>query len=183
MRFPTRFGVALTPSASPPPELLRPARASYIALTVLLAAILNLLALPELITRVKPDFIALILIYWTIFHPDRVSFTIVWTLGLLMDVASGSLFGQHALAYTLMLYLAALFHRRIIMFPMPYQVFHVGTILLLAQLVTLALRSVAGSDFPGPTYFLPSLLGAALWPLVTALLRAPLRQSPEQDAT
>jgi rod shape-determining protein MreD len=172
----------LAPPVERPPELLRPARMSYIALTVLFAILMNLLALPDLIMRVKPDFIALIVIYWTIFHPYRIGFALAWLLGLLMDVSNASVFGEHALAYTLMVYLAGVFHRRIIMFPLGYQVIHVLVILTLIQLLTLAIRLLAGSQFPGPTYFLPSLIGAGLWPLVTTLARAPLRQSPEQDA-
>lgn len=181
MKLPASF--SLPSPGSRPPELLRPARASYIALTVMIAAMLNLLSLPEIITRVKPDFLALILIYWTVFHPERVSFTVVWMLGLAMDVASGSLFGQHALSYTLILYLSALLHRRIIMFPLGYQVFHVVVVLIIAQVAALALRSIAGSDMPSWSYFLPSVTGAILWPLISTMLRAPLRQTPEQNAT
>ncbi len=178
-----KFGVNLNPPAGHPPELLRPARVSYIALTVLAAALVNLLPTPELIMRVKPDFIALVVIYWTIFHPYRVGFTSAWLLGLFMDVANGSLFGEHALAYTLMLYLAGVFHRRIIMFPLLYQIVHVLVILVLTQVVTLIVRMVGGNDFPGLFYFLPSVTGAAIWPLLTTLLRAPLRQTNEQAAS
>ncbi len=177
-----KFGLNLSPPAGHPPELLRPARLSYIALTILAAALVNLLSAPELILRLKPDFIALVLIYRTIFHPYRLGFTSAWLLGLVMDVANGSLFGEHALAYTLMLYLAGVFHRRIIMFPLGYQIFHVLVILVLTQIVTLIVRMAAGSDFPGFFYFLPSMTGAAIWPLLTTLLRAPLRQSNDQDA-
>ena len=178
-----KFSLPMSTPVGQPPELLRPARGSYIALSVMVAALLNLLSMPDLISRVRPDFIALVFIYWTIYHPYRIGFFLVWTLGLVMDVANGSLFGQHALAYTILVYLAGVFHRRVIMFALVYQLFHVGTMLLVAQVVTLALRAIAGSDFPGLTYFLPSVIGAALWPLMTTILRAPLRQGQEQDAS
>ncbi|MFN0314286.1 MAG: rod shape-determining protein MreD [Burkholderiales bacterium] len=177
-----KFGFSMSTPAAQPPELLRPARMSYIALTILAGALFNLLSAPELITRLKPDLIAMMVIYWTIYHPYRLGFTSAWLLGLFMDVANGSLFGEHALAYTLMLYLAGVFHRRIIMFPLAYQIVHVLVILLLTQVVTLIVRIVAGSDFPGFYYFLPSVTGAALWPLLTTVLRIPLRQSNERDA-
>ncbi len=69
----------------------------------------------------RPDFIALTLIYWVVYHPRRVGFLPAWLLGLTMDVADGSLFGQHALAYAVMMYLAILLHRRIVMFGMRHQ--------------------------------------------------------------
>lgn len=177
-----RFSLPAGPPAEPPPELLRAPRGSYIALSLLTAAMLNLLALPDLIARVKPDFVALLILYWTLYNPYRLGYTVVWMLGLIMDVAGGAWFGQHALSFTLLLYLGAVFQRRIIMFPLVYQVFHVGALLLSTQIVTLALRTMAGHEFPGLTYFLPSLIGASLWPVLITLLRAPLRQSPEQES-
>ena len=167
---------------APPQEILRPVRAGYIALTLLSALVLNLLALPELFNQVKPDLIALTLIYWVVYHPRRVGFLPAWFLGLTMDVADGSLFGQHALAYAVLMYLAILLHRRILMFGMRQQIVHVAAILLLSQLIMLGVRMLAGSDFPGPLYFIPSFVGAALWPLLFNVIRIPLRPRTDPDA-
>lgn len=177
-----RFTLPLHAPQEPPPELLRAARGSYIALTLLAAAAINLLTLPDLITRVRPDFLALLVVYWSLHSPHRLGYTTVWLLGLIMDVAGGAWFGQHALVYTLLLYLGTLFQRRIIMFALVYQVFHIGALLLVTQLVTLALRAMAHHDFPGLTYFLPTLIGAAIWPVLIALLRVPMRQTPDQES-
>lgn len=176
-----KFNLPISAPQEPPPELLRAPRGSYIALSLLAAAALNLLALPDLITRVRPDFLALLIVYWALHSPHRLGYTVVWLLGLVMDVAGGAWFGQHALVYALLLYLGTLFQRRIIMFALVYQVFHVGALLGVTQLVALALRAMAHQDFPGLTYFLPTLIGAALWPVLIALLRAPLRQTPDQE--
>ena len=92
-----------------------------------------------------------------------------------MDVADGSLFGQHALGYTVLMYLAILLHRRIVMFGMRQQMLHVLVILFVSQTIMLLIRSVGGADFPGVHYFVPSLLGAVLWPALFALIRLPLR--------
>jgi len=165
-----------------PPEILRPVKVGYIALTLLGALLLNLVALPAFLQLLRPDFIALTLIYWVVYHPRRVGFLPAWLLGLGMDVADGSLFGQHALAYAVMMYLAILLHRRIVMFGMRQQVLHVLAILAAAQAVMLLVRVMDGAGFPGPLYFVPSLLGALLWPALFSLIRIPLRPRADPDA-
>ncbi len=116
------------------------------------------------------------------YHPRRVGFLPAWLLGLAMDVADGSLFGQHALAYAVMMYLAILLHRRIVMFGMRHQVLHVLAILAAAQAVMLLVRMMDGAGFPGPLYFAPSILGALLWPALFSLIRIPLRPRADPDA-
>lgn len=163
-------------------EILRPVRGRYIAVTLLVALLLNLLALPGFLQTLRPDFIGLTLIYWVVYHPRRVGFLPAWLLGLAMDVADGSLFGQHALAYAGLMYLAILLHRRIVMFGMRQQVLHVLAILAGAQVIMLLVRLVAGSDFPGPLYFAPSIVGGILWPGMFNLIRLPLRPRADPDA-
>ncbi len=165
-----------------PQELLLPVPSAYIAITLVAALVLNLLALPETVARLRPDLIALMLIYWVVYHPRRLGFLPAWALGLAMDVADGSLFGQHALSYALLMYLAILLHRRILMFGMLQQMLHVVALLLLSQAVTLVVRLAAGAEFPGGTYFVASLVGALLWPIVFTLLRLPLRPRTEAGA-
>jgi rod shape-determining protein MreD len=167
-------------SRAPPHEILRPVRGAYIALTLLTALVFNLLALPDALAQVRPDLIALTLIYWVVYHPRRIGFLPAWFLGLTMDVADGSLFGQHALAYAVLMYLAILLHRRILMFGMRQQIVHVAAILLLSQFIMLGVRMLSGADFPGPLFFLPSFAGALLWPLLFNVIRIPLR--PRTDA-
>ena len=163
-------------------EILRPARGLYIGGTLLLAMLLNLLPLPAFAQVLRPDFIALTLIYWVVYHPRRVGFLPAWLLGLGMDVADGSLFGQHALGYACLMYLAVLLHRRIVMFGMRQQVLHLLVILAAAQAVMLLVRLVAGYDLPGSLYFAPSIVGALLWPPVFNLIRLPLRARADPDA-
>jgi rod shape-determining protein MreD len=156
-------------------EILRPVRFGYIALTLFVGLMGNLLALPAVLQVLRPDLIALTLIYWVVYHPRRVGFMPAWVLGLGMDVADGSLFGQHALAYAVLMYLSILLHRRIVMFSMRQQVLHVLVILASSQGVMLLVRMAAGADFPGPLYFAPSVMGALLWPGLFSLIRMPLR--------
>ncbi len=130
---------------------------------------------------VVPDFVALIVLYWCIEEPRKIGFFTAWCLGLLMDIADGSLFGQHALAYSILAYAGIVLHRRVQRFSMAPQILHVIPLLLLTNLIVLLVRALAGADFPGYAYFLGSFTGAALWPMLSYLLKLPQRPRPDPD--
>ena len=78
-----------------------------------MAPLINLLPWAGWGLWVHPDFVALsapLLVYRSAAQ-DRVQHA--WLLGLLMDVADGSLFGQHALAYTILAFAGIALHRRV----------------------------------------------------------------------
>jgi rod shape-determining protein MreD len=160
-------------------EILLPVKPFYIALTLLGALLLNLLPLTGWVLVLRPDFVALALLYWGVHQPRKIGFLPAWLLGLAMDVSDGSLFGQHALAYSGMMFAAIALHRRVSMFGLRHQMLHVVAILLAMQVIVLLVRKAAGGELPGWWYFIPSASGALLWPLVHVLFTAPLR--PRQD--
>ena len=162
-------------------EILLPVKPIYIALTLLAALMINLLPLTGWVLVLRPDFVALVLLYWGIHQPRKVGFLPAWLLGLAMDVADGSLFGQHALAYSVMMFAAIALHRRVSMFDKRHQILHILPILLIMQLIVLGVREAAGGEFPGWWYFLASITGALLWPVTDLLLKIPLRQRPDPD--
>ena len=164
-------------------EILLPVKPMYIALTLLVALMVNLLPLTGWVLGLRPDFVALVLLYWGIHQPRKIGFLPAWVLGLAMDVADGSLFGQHALAYSVMMFAAMALHRRVSMFDMRHQILHVLPMLLIMQLIVLCVRLASGGEFPGWWYFLTSITGALLWPVADLLLKIPLRPRPDSDDT
>jgi rod shape-determining protein MreD len=164
-----------------PQEILLPVRAGFIALTLVAALMLNLLPWSGAWLWIKPDFVALVVLYWCIEQPRKVGFISAWVMGLFMDVADGTLFGQHALAYSILAYAGIVLHRRVRMFSGTPQAVHVLVLLLMNDLIVLAVRKVAGADFPGLQYFLGSFVAAALWLPLGALLKLPLRPRLDPD--
>ena len=65
-----------------PEEILRPAKPWFIVLTLALALLANLLPLTGVALALKPDFLALVLLYWCIQEPRYVGVGVAWTLGL-----------------------------------------------------------------------------------------------------
>lgn len=164
-----------------PQEILLPVNPAFIVFTLIAALIINLLPWSGWLLAIKPDFVALVVLYWCIQQPRKVGFAAAWLLGLLMDVANGSLFGQHALAYSVLAFAGIVLHRRVLMFTMRDQVLHVIALLLANDLIVLAVRKFAGAEFPGFSYFVGSFIAGALWPVVCFLLKLPQRPTPNPD--
>jgi rod shape-determining protein MreD len=175
------------PAPSAPQQyLLLPVNPWFIAFTLVVALMLNLLPLPAPVgpsawMLAVPDWVALTLVFWSIHQPRRVGLTIAWVLGLIVDVNHASLLGEHALAYATLSYFAIALHRRVRWFGLLGQIAHVLPLLLAAQAVILGIRVLAGGVFPGWGYFSSSFVSVMLWPVVTALLLAPQRRPVQKD--
>jgi rod shape-determining protein MreD len=153
---------------------------STIVASFALALFLDFLPWRDL--RLVPDFVALVLAFWCVRQPRLVGLGVGWTLGLLADAGNGVLLGQHALAYSLLAFLALWLSRRILWFGPMLQSLHVALILLVAQAAMLVVRLAAGDAFPGWPIFVGPLLGALLWPVVTWLLLLPQRRPQSEQA-
>lgn len=169
-------------SISPQRSVLhKPTSGRFIALSLILALITNLLPWNGVAVLLWPDLVAMVLLYWAIHQPRRVGLMTGWFFGLLMDIADGVLFGQHALAYVVMAYAAYFLHRRIQTFSPWQQALYVLGLLFLMRLVMLSVRLAFDAAFPGALYFAGGVVGAALWPMLSLLLQTPQRKksSPE----
>ena len=167
----------MIPSSS---QILLPVRMSTIIGSFAVALFLNFLPWRDL--RPVPDFVALVLAFWCVRQPRLVGLGVAWTLGLLADAGNGVLLGQHALAYSLLAFLAVWLSRRILWFGPMLQSLHVALILLVSQTAVLFVRLAAGDPFPGWPIFIGPLLAAVLWPAVTWLLLLRQRRPPSEQA-
>ena len=161
-------------------RILLPVHPWFIALSLLVALFLNYL--PTSHWPGVPDWVALLLIFWSVRESRRVGMGWAFLLGLAMDVADASLLGQHALAYVLASYGASSLARRILWFPLGEQALHIFPLLMLVPLLQVVARSMAGAVFPGIGYFMGSLVATALWLPMTYLLLLPQYQPVERDA-
>lgn len=158
-------------------QILYPPRLWFILFSLCLALAANLLpALSSM--RWAPDWLLLTLMYWGLYQPRRVGFTVVFLCGLLMDVANGQLLGQYALAYVLVLFVLLLLQRRLLMLSLWAQALHAGGLLLLACVVEAIIRLLTGGKLPGWTWFAPPLVGLLLWPGLSLVLQLPQRRAP-----
>ncbi|MDR3221021.1 MAG: rod shape-determining protein MreD [Candidatus Accumulibacter sp.] len=160
-------------------RILLPVRPWFIAASLFAALLLNFL--PTSDWPWMPDSVALVLIFWSIHEPRRIGMGAGFLLGLIMDVADASLFGQHALAYVLAAYAGAAISRRILWFSLGKQALHVLPLLLVVQSVQFLVRAMPGVVLPGLPYFFGPFVGASLWAPLTFVLLLPQYQPEEHD--
>jgi rod shape-determining protein MreD len=160
-------------------QLLLPVNPFFIAFTLLAAFAFNLLPLGRV--PAMPDPLAVALVFWNVHQPRRVGIGWAFGFGLLMDVHQGAVLGQHALAYTLLSFVAITIHRRLLWFGVAEQALQILPVFLAVHAVSLVVGLLAGGMFPGWGTFLAPLLEAALWPLATLVLLAPQRRAPDPD--
>ena len=92
-------------------------------------------------------------------------------MGILLDVLTGTLLGQHALGLSIVAYIAVELHQRLRLFPLWQQSLTVLVMLLLERLLALWMAGAAGHPAPSLWYWAAPVSGMVLWPWVYLLLR------------
>ena len=155
--------------------LLLPVNPWFIALSILLALMFNLLPLGRGVWL--PDMLLLVLVFWGVHEPGKVGMAWAFVLGLCMDVHQSSLLGQHALAYTVLMYGTRVFHRRVLWLRPLQQPWQMVGLFAAAHAAYVLAGLLAGRGMPGWGVVLAPLLEALLWPVVSWMLLAPQRRS------
>ena len=161
-------------------QLLLPVNAFFMWGSLLVALLLSMLPLGRIAWM--PDFVAIVLVFWSIHQPHRIGMASAFFMGLLVDVQQSAMLGQHALAYTLLSFMALIVHRRLVWFSVFSQAVQILPMFAIAHALELLARLIAGGVFPGFAIALAPVIEAALWPIVSAVLLAPQRRAPERDA-
>ena len=160
-------------------QLLLPANPLFIWSTLIAALLLNMLPLGRVAWM--PDFLALVLLFWSVHQPLKVGIGMGFMFGLAMDVHHTALLGQHALSYTILSFFAAMIQRRLLWFKVPLQALQVLPLFAAAHGVELLLRLLGGGIFPGWIMLAAPLLEAVLWPVASVLLLVPQLRAPDRD--
>ena len=134
-----------------------------IYLSIILALILLLLPWSGFVLTMRPDFMLLVIIFWLIRAPNLCNVGTAWLVGLFVDLATGGIFGQYALAYTITAFFAVTYQKRLVLFSRTQQLIYVFLLLFISQLIMLVIKTFAGAQFMGWTYFIPSITGVLLW--------------------
>jgi rod shape-determining protein MreD len=140
-----------------------PSKLKTLYLSLILAFVLILLPWSGFALKIRPDFVLLVIIFWLIRAPNLCNVGTAWFLGLFVDLATGGIFGQYALAYTITAFFAVTYQRRLVLFNHTQQLFYVFLLLMISQIILLILKTFSGAESLGWSYFLPSLTGILLW--------------------
>lgn len=149
-------------------------------ISIIIALILMILPLPEWAVAYRPNWILLTLVFWIVYAADGFGITMVWIIGICLDLLSGSTLGQHAVSLIVCAFI-------VIQLQQSFKIYPIGKqCLLLAFLVVIYLvitRWLFG-DTPiinDWTYWCSALTTAFLWPWAFVLLRELRRNSLAAD--
>ncbi|MFM9925652.1 rod shape-determining protein MreD [Variovorax sp. H27-G14] len=160
-------------------QLLLPVSPVFMWTSLVAALLVNMLPIGRAVWM--PDLLALVIVFWGVHQPSRLGIGAAFVFGLCMDVHQASMLGQHALSYTTLGFFAITIHRRLLWYPVLSQALQVLPLFALSQLIEVVTRMIGGGVFPGWAVLVSPGVEAALWPLVSALLLAPQRRTPEPD--
>lgn len=148
----------------------RAARHTPIIVSMVVGLMLAIAPLPEWAEPFRPDWITLTLIYWAMTFPLSYSIGIAWIAGLVLDVAHGTLLGQHALAMSIVIYVTVKFHLQLRQFPLLQVMGTVFALLAFYQFILFWINGVAGIAAPSIAYWGPVVSGTIIWPLLSVFL-------------
>ena len=146
-------------------------RSLAIYLTFIAGMILMILPLPDWVRIYRPDWVALILIYWSMALPKRVGLWTALIIGLLVDSLLGTLLGQHALALVAITYLNLNVYMRIRVLSLAQQSFYVFSLLSISQLIIAWMDGIMGLTIPVEAIFGAPFIGMLMWPWAFVILR------------
>lgn len=139
-------------------------------ISLLLALLLGLVPLPDTLQPFRPYWLALVLAYWLLEAPERVGPGVAFAVGLVADVAFGSLIGEQALRLVVLAFILDRFRARLRFFPLSQQAATIGVLLLNDRVINAVVHVVLGVPQLPWTYWLAPLVGMVLWAPLHLLL-------------
>lgn len=153
-----------------------------LTLSLLAVLLLTIMPLPEAVADARPYWAALVMIYWNLEAGRLRHLGQAFAGGLVLDVLTGSLLGQHALSLIIISYLVERFRFRIRFFPPWQQAAVVMLLLFNDRIVQLWIIGLVGDRWPSWQWWLAPVVGMLLWPWLFLLLDA-LRQRERRRRT
>jgi rod shape-determining protein MreD len=139
--------------------------------TLALAVLIEQLPWSGWALALRPDFVLVGVLLWTLHQPARVGFGTAFFFGLLADFQDGAVFGQHAIAYTIGVYLVLFLRLRLLQFDPLRQAAQLFPILLTVQLTVLLVGWLAVNPPEGLAILMPVPGSAVLWYLIAQFMR------------
>lgn len=131
------------------------------------ALLLAVFPLPGWLMPARPEWLALLVIYWITRTPTHFGMTTAWLLGLLMDGIAGALLGPRALALAVVAYLALVVRPRMLHYTLLQQMAVVCALTAVGQLLNFWAQGIFGHAPPTLWFLMGSLTTAFCWPIVS----------------
>lgn len=142
-----------------------------VVMSFVIALMLMALPMPDWAGIWRPAWVALVLIYWCMALPARIGIMVAFTLGIFLDVLSGTLLGQNALALSVVAFITLQFYQRVRVLPLWQQGVTVFGLAFIHQVLILWINGIQGMPVSFSAYWASPLISMVLWPWIFVVLR------------
>jgi rod shape-determining protein MreD len=146
-----------------------------VSLTLVVSLLLSIYPITPPYDWLRPEWTAMVVIFWTITIPDRVGVIFAWLAGLVLDGFTGATLGQNALSLAIVAYICHGVYQRMRNFAALQQAALVFVLVGLHLLVGYWVQSLSSSPARHLYFLAAALSSALLWPLFSMLMRGVYR--------
>ncbi|MFC3123027.1 rod shape-determining protein MreD [Agaribacter flavus] len=148
-----------------------PGNSTFIYICIIVGLILQIIPMPPLIDIYRPDWLLMILCYWAMALPNRVSVGVAAICGITLDILYGTALGVHCFALTIAIFIVSANYQRLRNQSMIQQAFTIMVLSLLYHLIVYWLQYwLINTQFRW-SFFWPTAVTILLWPWLFWLLR------------
>lgn len=144
------------------------------------ALVLQLLELPYALALLRPLFVPLVLTYWVMVTPQPSGLLTAFSMGLMLDVLTGCVLGQHALALTVLVFIVIQLRGVLSLYPVWQEAVALMPVWLVYAFLMFWIDGATAHRSDPWLRWVPLLATGLAWPLVFTLLNG-LRHRAARD--
>ncbi|WP_032094813.1 MULTISPECIES: rod shape-determining protein MreD [unclassified Alteromonas] len=144
--------------------------------SIIIALVLQIVPLPIQADVYRPDWVLVVLAYWSMALPNRVNVGVAFITGVAMDILMGTTLGIHSLGLSVSIYILAANYQRLRNYSVWQQAIIIGLLSSLYHLLTFWVQHLLTDIYFQVDYLWPVAASMVLWPWVFWLLRKTRRQ-------
>ncbi|MFK8051549.1 MAG: rod shape-determining protein MreD [Woeseiaceae bacterium] len=145
-------------------------RSAVVYLALIIALALSALPLSETLAPYRPDWVALVLLYMSIYTPRQWVLTCALLAGLMMDALYAVPLGQHALALVIATYAPHRLHLRLMLVPIWQSIATAVAYIAIYQFILFWINGATDNDIGAAFYLWPLISAIIVWPLTLVIL-------------
>ena len=139
--------------------------------TFVIALLLNMVPYPQWMKYAKPDWVMLVLFYWCLAVPHRISIGCGWLAGIALDILYYSLLGQHAVGKAFVALIAVSTYRRVPLYDLWQQCILVFIVASIDIGFTVWVYQLTANTEIRLVFWQSALTSCLIWPVVYNVLR------------
>ncbi|MEC8996701.1 MAG: rod shape-determining protein MreD [Pseudomonadota bacterium] len=145
---------------------------NFLIILVTLVIALALTIITFVFGEYSPDWLYLVVIYWILAVPNSIGLTTSWFIGLLTDVAFGTILGSNALTFVLIAFIITKTYKFVRYLTVYQQSIIIFLLLFLKQTILMWIDGmIRMEEIVLSAYYWSVLISSLVWPLVYFVLR------------